>query len=125
MPHLSFEYSGGLGALVDLPGFVTHMRREMVATGVLPELGLRIRGHEADVWAVADGGPHHFLDMVLRLGQGRDAATRSALADRLYDAARAVLEPQVRGVGFLLSLEIVEIDAATGRKAFNTLRTPG
>ncbi len=123
MPHLSFEYSRGLGARVDLPGFVEHMRREMIATDVLPEPGIRIRGFEADHAAVADGGPHHFLDMVLRLGEGRDAATRAALADRLYAAARAVLEPQVAGIGFLLSLEVVEIRAEFARKAFNTLRT--
>ena len=62
MPHLSFEYSAGLGTHVDLPGFVARMRAAMVATGVLPEPGLRIRGFEADHCAVGDGGPlqpHH------------------------------------------------------------------
>lgn len=125
MPHLSFEYSTGLGALVDLPGLVEALRREMIATGVLPELGLRIRGFEADVGAVADGGPHHFLDMVLRIGRGRDADTRRALADRLYAAARAVIEPQIGDTGFLLSLEVVEIDPEFSRKSFNTLRLRG
>ena len=120
MPHLSFEYSRGLGQMADLDSFARAMRDAMAETGVFPLGGIRVRGFEADVMAVADGGNHHFLDMVLRMGAGRDAAVRGRVADTLYAAARAALEPQVR-TAFMLSLEVVEIDKALSRKSWNTV----
>ncbi len=120
MPHLSFEYSTGLGRMVDLPGFAAHMRDAMVGTGVFPLGGIRVRGFEADVMAVADGGDYHFIDMVLRMGEGRTEDVRDGAADALYDAARAYLEPQVT-TPFMLSLELVQIDKRFSRKAWNTV----
>ncbi|MBV0911780.1 5-carboxymethyl-2-hydroxymuconate isomerase [Anianabacter salinae] len=120
MPHLSFEYSTGLGEIADLDGFARHMRDAMLDTGVFPLGGIRVRGFEADVMAVADGNGHHFLDMVLRMGQGRDPEVREGAADTLYAAARTYLEPQVTGT-FMLSLELVEIDARFSRKGWNTV----
>lgn len=78
MPHLRFDHSPGLGQIVDLPGFAEHMRAAMVATGLFPLGGIRVRGHAAGVQAVADGAPHwHWLDMELRLGAGRSEADRA------------------------------------------------
>ena len=89
MPHLSFEYSQGLGDLTDLDAFAAACRDALLATGACPLGGIRVRGFEADVQAVADGGRYHFCDMVLRLGQGRDAATRGRIADELLFAQAA------------------------------------
>ena len=122
MPHLRFEYSPGVADLADLAAFAEAMRAALAETGLFQHGGIRVRGFAADLAAVADGAPQRdFVDMVLRMGAGRDDAARAALADRVYADARAVLEPQVGGRPFALSLEVVEIDAATSRKSWNTL----
>lgn len=120
MPHLSFEYSRGLGRMADLDAFADGMRDAMLASGVFPLGGIRVRGFEADVQAIADGDDYHFLDMIVRMGAGRSDDTKVEVADALYDAARALLEPQVT-TPFMLSLEIVEIDPTLSRKAWNTV----
>lgn len=121
MPHLSFEYSRGLGELADLDYFAACCRDALVATGVCPLGGIRVRGFEAQVQAVADGGPYQFCDMILRLGQGRDEDTRARVADELYAAAKAFLRPVLGDVPFILSLEVKEIDNRFSRKSWSTI----
>ncbi len=121
MPHLSFEHSRGLGALTDLDAFAAACRDALVATGACPLGGIRVRGFEAGAQAIADGGAHHFCDMVLRLGQGRDAATRGRIADALYGAAEARLRPDLAGTPFILSLEVQEIQSEFSRKSWSTI----
>lgn len=124
MPHLRFDHSPDLGRIVDLPGFAEHMRAAMVATGLFPLGGIRVRGHAAGVQAVADGAPHwHWLDMDLRLGAGRSEADRTRATEALYAAARACLEPQVAGHPFALSLELREIDPRFSAKGWNTIHS--
>ena len=121
MPHLSFEYSRGLGDLTDLDAFASTCRDALAATGTCPPGGIRVRGFEAGVQAIADGGNYHFCDMVLRLGQGRDGATRGRIADDLYAAAEAFLKPDLGCVPFVLSLEVQEIQSAFSRKSWSTI----
>ncbi len=121
MPHLNFEYSQGLGDLTDLDAFAAACRDALLATGACPLGGIRVRGFEADVQAVADGGRYHFCDMVLRLGQGRDAATRGRIADELYAAAEAVLRPDLGDTPFILSLEVQEIPSDFARRSWSTI----
>ena len=122
MPHLRFDYSPGLGAQVDLAAFAQHMRAAMIDTGLFPLGGIRVRGHEAQVHAVADGAPHwHWLDMELRLGQGRPEADRTRATETLYAAARAWLEPRLAAQPFALSLELREIDPRFSAKGWNTI----
>ena len=52
MPHLSFEYSRGLGQICDLDAFAAVCRDALVATGACPLGGIRVRGFEADVQAL-------------------------------------------------------------------------
>lgn len=121
MPHLSFEYSRGLGDLTDLDAFAAACRDALVATGACPLGGIRVRGFGADVEAVADGGAYHFCDMVLRLGQGRDAETRARIADDLYAAATAYLRPDLGATPFILSLEVQEIQSEFSRRSWSTI----
>lgn len=105
-----------------MAGFADACRDALVDTGACPLGGIRVRGFRADVQAIADGTPgYQFLDMVLRLGVGRDEATRSRIADELYAAAEKNLRPQLGGTPFILSLEIQEIDALTSRKSWSTI----
>jgi 5-carboxymethyl-2-hydroxymuconate isomerase len=122
MPHLRFEYSQGLEDLADLDNLAETLRDALVATGQCPLGGIRVRGFRADHQAIADGAKtYHFLDMVLRLGEGRDATMRAGIADTLYAAAQTALRPQVGDVAFILSLEVVEIDSRFSRKSWSTI----
>ena len=77
MPHFSIEYSANLDALVDMTEICEIVRRAAVETGILPLGGIRVRAVRYEHYAIADGRPAYgFLDMVLRLGEGRDLATR-------------------------------------------------
>lgn len=122
MPHLSFEFSRGLGKVADLDTLAKDMRDALFATGECPLGGIRVRGFEAQVQAIADDAePYHFLDMVLRLGQGRDDATRERIADQLYQAVETALRPQLGDAPFILSLDVQEIETRTSRKSWSTL----
>lgn len=124
MPHLRFEYSQGLEDLADLDGLANVLRTALVDTGHCPLGGIRVRGFRADHQAIADGAEtYHFLDMVLRLGAGRDGDIRAKIADELYAAAEAALRPQLDDQPFILSLELVEIDSHTSRKSWSTIHT--
>ncbi|QIE54839.1 5-carboxymethyl-2-hydroxymuconate Delta-isomerase [Pikeienuella piscinae] len=122
MPHLSFQYSAGLEARADPGALAATLRDAMLATGLFPLGGIRVRGFRADVAVIADGGAHDFVDMELRIGAGRDEAAKAAAAETIYAAAENWLRPRIGDGGFALSLELREIDAALSIKRFNTIR---
>ena len=124
MPHLSYDHAPGLALLADMNAFADHMRRAMIDTGIFPLGGIRVRGHAATSQSVADGAADWlWLDMQLRIGQGRSADDRNRAADQLYAAARAFLEPCLGGRPFALSFELREIDPQFSRKGWNTIHT--
>jgi len=122
MAHLSFEYSSNLEASLDMMAFCAVMRDAMHESGVFPLGGIRVRGTRVDVHAVASGDPTMgFLDMTLRMGQGRDKATRQHITRLIYDSAETWLSPHLADMPFALSLEIMEINRAFSEKRFNTI----
>ena len=122
MAHLSFEYSANLETELDVQAFCDLMRDVMRDSGVFPLGGIRVRGTRVDVCAVASGQPDiAFIDMTVRMGQGRDEATRSEVTESLYAAAETWLRPRIGETPFALSLEIMEIDARFAEKRFNSL----
>ena len=77
MAHLSFEYSANLEQAMNLQAFCDAMRDIMRDSDIFPLGGVRVRGTRVDVCTVADGHPDlGFIDMTVRMGQGRDADTR-------------------------------------------------
>ena len=77
MPHFTLEYSANLDARVDMGTVVEVVRKTAVETGIFPLGGIRVRAVRCEHFAIADGSPElGFLAMVLRLGEGRDLATR-------------------------------------------------
>ena len=124
MAHLSFEYSANLEADMNIQTFCDIMRDAMHESGIFPLGGIRVRGTRVDACAVASGEPDlGFIDMTLRMGQGREAETRIAVTDQIYSAAEIWLKPHVGNRPFALSLEVMEIEATLSEKRFNTLHT--
>ena len=122
MAHLSFEYSANLEAQLDMQALCDVMRDAMNDSGVFPLGGIRVRGTRVDVCSVASGEAElGFIDMTLRMGQGRDESVRSQVTDDLYSTAEKWLRDRMGGRPFALSLEVMEIDARFAEKRYNTL----
>lgn len=122
MAHLSFEYSANLEPALDMQALCDAMRDAMRDSGVFPLGGIRVRGTRVDVCSIASGEANlAFIDMVLRMGQGRDQAVRVQVTDEIYTAAESWLRGKLGEMPFALSLEVMEIDASFAEKRFNTL----
>src|SRR4051794_15273035 len=104
MPHFTLEYSANLDSRLDMAGAVEVVRKAAVETGIFPLGGIRVRAVRCEHYAIADGRPHFgFLDMVLRLGEGRDLATRKKAGEHIFAALSAYLDPVFAESKFALS----------------------
>jgi 5-carboxymethyl-2-hydroxymuconate isomerase len=120
MPHFRIEYSANLDALVEMAGVVEVVRKAAVETGIFPLGGIRVRALRCDHYAIADGNPDlGFLDMVLRLGEGRDLATRQRAGEHIFRTLSAHLDPVFARTKFALSFDMQINDKATSWKRNN------
>jgi 5-carboxymethyl-2-hydroxymuconate isomerase len=92
MPHFTVEYSANLEPSVDIGAVVEVVRSVAVETGIFPLGGIRVRAIRCEHFAIADGGDNYgFLDMVLRLGEGRDLATRKKAGEQIFRRSPPIL----------------------------------
>jgi 5-carboxymethyl-2-hydroxymuconate isomerase len=120
MPHFTLEYSANLDGRVDMAEVVEVVRRAAVETGIFPLGGIRVRAVRCEQFAIADGQPHFgFLDMVLRLGEGRDLAARKNAGEHIFKALSSYLDPVFAGSKFALSFDMQINDKETSWKRNN------
>jgi 5-carboxymethyl-2-hydroxymuconate isomerase len=120
MPHFTIEYSANLDARVDMAEVVEVVRKAAVETGIFPLGGIRVRAIRCEHYAIADGNPHlGFLAMVLRLGEGRDLATRKKAGEHIFEALSAHLDPVFAETKFALSFDMQINDKDTSWKRNN------
>ena len=120
MPHFTLEYSANLDRLVDMAEVVEIVRKTAVETGIFPLGGIRVRAVRCEHYAIADGrADFGFLDMVLRLGEGRDLATRQKAGEHIFKALSAYLDPVFANMKFALSFDIQINDKETSWKRNN------
>jgi 5-carboxymethyl-2-hydroxymuconate isomerase len=120
MPHFTIEYSANLDARVDMGEVVEVVRRAAVETGIFPLGGIRVRAIKCEHYAIADGTlDFGFLDMVLRLGEGRDLATRKKAGEHIFKALSACLDPVFARSKFALSFDMQINDKETSWKRNN------
>jgi 5-carboxymethyl-2-hydroxymuconate isomerase len=120
MPHFTIEYSANLDARLDMAKVVEVVRKAAVETGIFPLGGIRVRAIRCEHFAIADGRPQHgFLDMVLRLGEGRDLATRKKAGEHIFKALSTFLDPVFAGSKFALSFDMQINDKETSWKRNN------
>src|SRR5437762_40472 len=82
--------------------------------------GSFIRPIECEHYAIADGRQDYgFLDMVLRLGEGRDLATRKQAGEHIFKALSAHLDPVFKETKFALSFDMQINDKETSWKRNN------
>lgn len=123
MPHLILDHSLNLADRVDMQGLCDTLRDAMVETGVFPLGGIRVRALPCATYSIADGDPAYaYLHMTLRIGSGRDEATRLRVAKTLSSVAEAFITPKFDGP-FALSLELSELDPVTSLRPVNSIHT--
>jgi 5-carboxymethyl-2-hydroxymuconate isomerase len=107
MPHFTIEYSANLDRHVDMGAVVELVRKAAVETGIFPLGGIRVRALRCDHYAIADGQKNFsFLDMVLRLGEGRDLAARKKAGEHIFKALSVYLDPVFAKEKFALSFDM-------------------
>lgn len=120
MPHFTIEYSANLDARVDMARLVEVVRKAAVETGIFPLGGIRVRAVRCEHYAIGDGNPGFgFLDMVLRLGEGRDLQTRKKAGEQIFRALSAHLDPVFAQSRFALSFDMQINDKETSWKRNN------
>jgi len=120
MPHFTIEYSANIDDLVDMGAVVEVVRKAAVETGIFPLGGIRVRAVKCEHYAIADGrSSFGFLDMVLRLGEGRDLATRQKAGEHIFKVLSAYLDPVFKNSKFALSFDMQINDKETSWKRNN------
>ena len=120
MPHFTLEYSANLDGRVDIGLVVELVRKAAVETGIFPLGGIRVRAVRCENYAIADGNKSFgFLDMVLRLGEGRDLAARKKAGEHIFKILSAYLDPVFADSKFALSFDMQINDKETSWKRNN------
>jgi 5-carboxymethyl-2-hydroxymuconate isomerase len=120
VPHFTLEYSANLDDRVDMAELVEIVRKAAAETGIFPLGGIRVRAVRCEHYAIADGRSElGFLDMVLRLGEGRDLATRKKAGERIFKALSDYLDPVFANSRFALSFDMQINDKETSWKRNN------
>ncbi len=120
MPHFTLQYSANLETQVDMADVVEVVRKAAVETGIFPLGGIRVRALRCEHYAISDGNPDFaFLDMLLRLGEGRDLATRKAGGEYIFRALSAYLDPVFAKRKLALSFDMQINDKDTSWKRNN------
>ena len=120
MPHFTIEYSANLDARIDMGELVEVVRKAAVETGVFPLGGIRVRAIRCEHYAIANGEANFgFLAMVLRLGEGRDLATRRTAGEHIFRFLSSYLDPVFACSKLALSFDMQINDKETSWKRNN------
>ena len=122
MPHLILDYSANMEDRTDIAGLCDCLRLAAVETGVFPEAGVRVRAFKADHVSIANGNSNNgYIDISVRLREGRDQDTRAKVTQHIFSAAEAYLGPVLESFPVALSMEMRDIDASLSPKV-NSIR---
>ena len=120
MPHFTIEYSANLDGRLDIGAACEVVRRAAVETGIFPLGGIRVRAVRCEHYAIADARQDYgFLDMVLRIGEGRDLPTRKTAGEHVFQALSRHLDPVFASSKFALSFDMQINDKDTSWKRNN------
>ena len=120
MAHLKIEYSAGVEA--HIAALCAGGHAAMIAAGIFPVAGIRVRAFRADHVAIADGDARHgYVDISVRLRGGRTFEAKKAATEELFAAAKAFLQPVIDTHPMALSMEMRDIDPELSPK-LNTIR---
>jgi 5-carboxymethyl-2-hydroxymuconate isomerase len=120
MPHVIVEYSANLVGAVEIKALLQALHEAALKTGVFPAGGIRTRAERRDEYIVGDGRPDAaFVHVMLRIGAGRDAATKKRAADSVFSVLCDHLKPTQEKRPLAISLEVQELDPVLNLKKNN------
>ena len=118
MPHLMIDYSANVEPDVDMGALCDTLRDVAASIDAFPLAGVKVRAVRVDHYAIADGNPEHgFIDIAVRIREGRDMETKQNAAQKIFDAANEFVADVMRRRSLALSLELRDIDAALSPKS--------
>jgi len=118
MPHLMIDYSANVESDVDMGALCDTLRDVAASIDAFPLAGVKVRAVRVDHYAIADGNPEHgFIDISVRIREGRDMETKQNAAQKLFDAANEFVADVMQRRSLALSLELRDIDAALSPKS--------
>ncbi|ERL99356.1 5-carboxymethyl-2-hydroxymuconate isomerase [Rhodobacteraceae bacterium HIMB11] len=122
MPHLMIDYSANVEPDVDVGALCDTLRDVAASIDAFPLAGVKVRAVRVDHYAIADGNPEHgFIDISIRIREGRDMQTKQNAAQKIFDAANEFVADVMQRRSLALSLELRDIDAALSPK-FGSIR---
>jgi 5-carboxymethyl-2-hydroxymuconate isomerase len=118
LPHIIIEYSANLATRVDLRELVRKTHEAALGTGIFEVAALRTRCEQRDIYRIADGHPDNtFLTVNIRIGHGRDEATRHRIGQAVFDCVCDYLAPIYATTPIGITVDVAEIDpVATFKK---------
>ncbi|MBV9588037.1 MAG: 5-carboxymethyl-2-hydroxymuconate isomerase [Hyphomicrobiales bacterium] len=120
MPHIVIEYSANLDNRLKLHELVHKAHEAALASGIFEIGGLRTRCARRDIYRIADGDPDNaFVAVNVRIGHGRDEATRHKAGKMIFDAICEHLRPIIATTPIGITLDVAEIDKAATFKQNN------
>lgn len=79
--------------------------------------GIRVRGYRAEHYSIANGDNQHaFLDLSIRLREGRPQDKKEAATQEIFDAIKAFMQPALKQYSIALSMEMRDINASLSPK---------
>jgi 5-carboxymethyl-2-hydroxymuconate isomerase len=114
MPHVIVEYTDNLSGEADIPALLRTIAGYCGESGgVLPLAGVRVRAIRLTEYVIADGRPEYaFVNVTVKMGQGRDAAFKTAFFGGLFERIKAELGAAMAARPVALSMYIEELDEA-------------
>ena len=118
MPHINIQYSQNLQPDIDIQHLCETIRQACLKIEAFPIAGSRVRATAVDYYAIADGNPvHGFVDIIVRLREGRSFEVRQEAIQDIFDVAKAFLDPAFEMRSIALSAEIIDINAKLSPKS--------
>jgi len=118
MPHLIVDYSANLAARCDINALQDVLYEAAIESGIFPLGGIRVRFHEASLYAIADQHEDNaYLSLVIRIGAGRTEEVKRAASQLIFERLKERLADELAGGYFMLSVDLVENDPAVSFKA--------
>jgi 5-carboxymethyl-2-hydroxymuconate isomerase len=107
MPNVVVEYSANIAADADIPGLCGAIARTIIASGLVPTAGIRVRAYSCDDYVIADGKREYaFVSLTARLARGRPEEDVRRCFDAVFRAVKAHLEPVDKKWLLALSMDV-------------------
>ena len=120
MPHFHIDYSANLEKIVDMGALCEAIRATAAGIEAFPLAGIRVRATRVNHVAMADGNPKHgFVDLSIRLREGRPENVRKDAVIRIFATLKDFLTPAMATHSIALSAELRDIDANLSPKFGN------